>query len=140
LPGSDHLPWEGDAESVLGEIERFISGLGGGAEPDRVLATLLVAELLRPAAAPHGGGSELAARHRRLVQSELGRFRGREVEAAGDRLLATFDGPARAVRCGRAIVGAARELGLDARAGVHAGEIERTRSGVAGTAVDVGAG
>ena len=132
LPGDDHLPWEGDAERLLGEIERFVVAPREEAEPDRVLATLLVADVVGPAP------DDLVVRYRRLVRTRLAHFRGREADGAGDGLLATFDGPARAIRCASAIVASARELGLEARVGVHAGEVERTATGVRGTAVDLG--
>jgi len=113
-PGDDHLPWEGDQEPVLQAIEELVAA-ASATEPDRVLATVLVLE----AAAPPGDD------YRRLVRSHLARFRARELSFAGGVVAAAFDGPARAVRCGGALVGAARDLGLVARAGVHTGEIDR---------------
>ena len=108
LPGDDHLPWEGDQESLLDEIERFLAGVRDEVEPDRVLATLLVHRYRR---LDREGGrlgdrawNDLLARHHRLVRAQLARFRGREVDTAGDGFFATFDGPARAVRCASAIV------------------------------------
>jgi DNA-binding SARP family transcriptional activator/pimeloyl-ACP methyl ester carboxylesterase len=127
LPGDDHLPWEGETEPLLGEIERFVTGTRAGVEPDRVLATLLHVDV------PDG----VAESWLRAARTELARFRGREVERAGAGLLATFDGPARAVRCGLVIAAALRPLGLDARAGVHAGEVEQEGGGLRGVAVDV---
>jgi DNA-binding SARP family transcriptional activator/class 3 adenylate cyclase len=134
LPGDDHLPWEGDGDSLIDEIERFLSGVRDDVEPDRVLATLLFVD---------GGErpwSELPARHRRMVRAQLARFRGDEVHAPADGLLATFDGPARAVRCASAIVASTRGLGLAVRAGVHTGEIERADASVRGVAVRIAAG
>jgi DNA-binding SARP family transcriptional activator/pimeloyl-ACP methyl ester carboxylesterase/plasmid stabilization system protein ParE len=143
LRGNDHLPWEGDQEAVLDEIERFLSSLGDDTEPDRVLATLLFAELVDPTgrAAEVGDSAwnDLVVRHHRLVRSHLARFHGREVDTEGQQLLATFDGPARAIRCASTIVTSVRDLGLQTRAGVHAGEVEQTSDGVRGTAVDIGA-
>jgi class 3 adenylate cyclase len=143
LPGNDHLPWEGDPESLLDEIERFLSGLGDDLHPDRVLATLLFVELVdstaRAAELGDSAWNELLSRYHRLVRAHLARFRGREVDTTGDGLLATFDGPARAVRCGAAIVTSVRDLGLETRAGVHTGEVEQTSTGIRGAAVEIGA-
>jgi DNA-binding SARP family transcriptional activator/pimeloyl-ACP methyl ester carboxylesterase len=143
LPGNDHLPWEGDRESLLDEIERFLSGVRDDIEPDRVLATLLFTDVVGAAAKAADLGErawhELLARHHRLVRAQLARYRGREVDVAGDGLLATFDGPARAVRCAAAIVESVRSLGVEARAGVHTGEIERSDGSAQGIAVHIGA-
>ena len=143
LPGDDHLPWEGDAESVLDEIARFLSGAREELEPDRVLATLLVADIVEATAKAAEVGdriwNDLVIRYQRLVRAQLARFRGREVDTAGDGLLATFDGPARAIRCASAIVTSVRDLGLETRVGVHTGEVEHTTTGVRGIAVDIGA-
>ncbi|HKP18389.1 MAG TPA: alpha/beta fold hydrolase [Gaiellaceae bacterium] len=121
LPGNDHIPWEGDAALLLDELERFLAGVREEAEPDRVLATVLFAELDEPAA---------------WARAQVARFRGHEIDSGGRGLLATFDGPARAVRCASAIVAAAGELGVEARAGVHTGEIERTGDTARGVAVE----
>jgi class 3 adenylate cyclase len=143
LPGDDHLPWEGDAESLLDEIERFLSGVRGVVEPDRVLATLLFTDIVGAAAKAAELGDraweDLLTEHRRLVRAELGRFRGREVDMAADGVFATFDGPARAVRCASAIAGGLKALGLDVRAGVHTGEVEQVNGRVRGVAVDIAA-
>jgi DNA-binding SARP family transcriptional activator/pimeloyl-ACP methyl ester carboxylesterase len=144
LPGDDHLPWEGEAESLLDEVEGFLAGASEEVEPDRVLATLLVADIVgsKATAAEVGERSwnDLVIRYRRLVRTQLAQFRGREVESAGDRVLAIFDGPARAIRCASAIVDSVLDLALEARVGVHAGEVEQTATGVRGVAVDVGGG
>jgi class 3 adenylate cyclase len=141
--GSDHLPWEGDWVSLLDETERFLAGVRDDVEPDRVLATLLFTDIAgstaRAADTGDRAGIERRARHHQLVRAQVARFRGREVDVAGDGLLATFDGPARAVRCASAIVASARDLGIEARAGVHTGEIERSEASVRGIAVRVGA-
>jgi DNA-binding SARP family transcriptional activator/pimeloyl-ACP methyl ester carboxylesterase len=143
LPGTDHLPWEGDRESLLEEIGRFLAGIRDDVEPDRVLATLLFADVVTPTAATvdvdDGRRDEALALHRRLVRGQLARFRGHVVDTGGGRLFATFDGPARAVRCATAIVASARELELEVRVGVHAGEIDRSNTAAGGIAVDVGA-
>jgi pimeloyl-ACP methyl ester carboxylesterase len=137
LPGSDHLPWEGDHESLLDEIERFLGGVRDDVEPDRVLATLLFTEIAGATAG--AAASELLARHHRVVRAQLARFRGNEIDTAGHGVFATFDGPARAVRCAAAMVDAFRSLGLEVRAGVHTGEIERSNGDARGIAVEIGA-
>jgi class 3 adenylate cyclase len=142
LPGDDHLPWEGDQERLLDEIERFLAELRE-VEPDRVLATLLFTDIVGSTAKAAELGDrawqELLDRHRDAVRAQLARFRGREVDSTGDGFFATFDGPARAVRCAAAIVDAVRRLGLDVRAGVHTGEIEQAGGRASGIAVHVGA-
>ena len=139
LPGNDHLPWEGDRESLLDEIERFLSGLSNDVEPDRVLATLLFIDIADAANAGDQAANELLARYNRVVRAQVSRFRGHEVGNGGEGLVATFDGPARAVRCASAIVASVREFGLDLRAGVHTGEVERLDGQVRGMTVDIGA-
>jgi DNA-binding SARP family transcriptional activator/pimeloyl-ACP methyl ester carboxylesterase/plasmid stabilization system protein ParE len=143
LPGNDHLPWEGDREALLDEVERFLSGVRTDVEPDRVLATLLFTDIVGSTAKAVELGDrawrDLLAEHDRLVRAQVARFRGREVDMAGDGIFATFDGPARAVRCAAAIEDALQSLGLEARAGVHTGEIEQTNGGVRGIAVHIAA-
>src|SRR5215218_5205297 len=143
LPGTDHLPWEGDREALLDEIERFLSGVRDEAEPDRVLATLLFTDLVGSTAKAAELGDrawrDLLTKHHRLVRAQLGRFRGREIDMAGDGVFATFDGPARAVRCASAIADGLKTLGLDVRAGVHTGEIEQANGSLRGIAVHIGA-
>jgi class 3 adenylate cyclase len=143
LPGDDHLPWEGDQEAVLGEIERFLGVAHEEVSPDRVLSTVLFTDVV--------GSTEQAAelgdaRWRALLDEHdatatrlLERFRGRLVKTTGDGLLATFDGPARAVRCAQAIATEVRAVGLEVRAGVHTGEVELRGDDVGGIAVHVGA-
>ena len=143
LPGNDHLPWEGDGTGVLRAIEAFVSQLEDDVYPDRVLATLLFTDIVGSTsmAAEIGDSAwnELLARHHSVVRAQLARFRGEEVDTTGDGFFATFDGPARAVRCATAIVAAVPRLGREVRAGVHTGEIERTESGPRGIAVHTGA-
>jgi pimeloyl-ACP methyl ester carboxylesterase len=143
LPGEDHLVWVGDQDSVLDEVQEFLTGVRPVAEFDRVLATVMFTDIV--------GSTETAARlgdrawralldsHHTMVRNTLARFRGEEVNTSGDGFLATFDGPARAIRCAFAIRDGARELGLATRAGLHTGEIDRSGGEVGGIAVHIGA-
>ena len=144
LPGVDHVPWAGDTDSYQGEIEAFLTGVRKQPRPDRVLATVLVTDVVasteRAAACGDEAWRDLMARHDGVVDDQLQRFGGREVKHTGDGILATFDGPARAIRCAAAIVRAAREdCGLDVRAGLHTGEIEVIDADVRGLAVHIAA-
>lgn len=103
LPGEDHLTWVGAREAIIGEVEEFLTGVRHGPETNRVLATVLFADIVdstvKAAALGDGPWKDLLARHDGAVRRQIERFRGREVKAAGDSFLITFDGPARAVRC-----------------------------------------
>jgi class 3 adenylate cyclase len=136
------------AIAMTGEIERFLSAVweSGGweeAEPDRVLATILFTDIVgsseRAAELGDRAWRELLERHHELVRRQLVRFRGREADTAGDGFFASFDGPARAIRCACAIVESIAELGLEVRAGLHTGECELVDGKVAGIAVHTGA-
>lgn len=143
LPGIDHLPWAGDSEAVLGEIEEFLTGARSTPEADRVLATVMFTDIVgsteRATELGDARWRELLVAHQEAVRRELTRFRGREVKALGDGYLATFDGPARAIRCAGAITGAARSLGLEVRIGLHTGEVEVMDDDVGGIAVHIAA-
>jgi class 3 adenylate cyclase len=143
LEGIDHSPWAGDSESVLGEIEEFLTGTRSTPEADRVLATVMFTDIVgsteRAAELGDSRWRELLASHQEVVRRELTRFRGREVKTLGDGCLATFDGPARAIRCGRAISEAAGTLGLEVRTGLHSGEVELMDEDVGGIAVHIAA-
>ena len=143
LPGIDHLPWAGDTEAVLGEVEEFLTGARTVAEPDRVLATVMFTDIVgsteRAAELGDARWRELLAEHQTAVRRELERFRGREVKSLGDGYLVTFDGPARAIRCGHAIADAARATGLEVRIGLHCGEVEVIEDDVGGIAVHIAA-
>ena len=144
LPGDDHLPMAGDAESVIREIEAFVTDLPQDvAEPDTVLATVLFTDLVGSTATAAELGDcrwrELLERHHDAVRSQLSRFRGHEVDTAGDGFFATFDGPARVIRCACAITRTVGELGLEVRAGLHTGECELLADKVTGIAVAIGA-
>jgi pimeloyl-ACP methyl ester carboxylesterase len=143
LPGIDHLPWAGAAAPVLEEIEEFLTGTRPVPEADRVLATVMFADIVgstqRAAELGDQRWRELLSVHEAATRRELARFRGREVKTLGDGILATFDGPARGVRCGWAIAEAARALGLEVRIGLHCGEVELVGDDVGGIAVHLAA-
>jgi pimeloyl-ACP methyl ester carboxylesterase len=143
LTGEDHMPWVGDQDAILDEIQEFLTGIRPEREPDRVLATVLVTDIVGSTRHATRLGdrawSELLTRHHEIVRGELRAFRGREVDTAGDGFLATFDGPARAVGCACRIRDALRALGLEIRAGLHTGEIELAGGKPHGIAVHTGA-
>ncbi len=143
LPGIDHLPWAGDWEALLGEIEEFLTGARSVAEPDRVLATVMFTDIVgsteRAGELGDSRWRELLTAHQAAVRQELTRFRGREVKTLGDGYLVTFDGPARAIRCGHAIAETARSIGLEVRIGLHSGEVEVMDEDVGGIAVHIAA-
>ena len=143
LPGKDHLPWLMDGEAILDEVEEFLTGVRHGSEPDRVLATVLFTDIVgateRAAALGDRRWRDLLDAHHGLVRRELAQFRGREIDTAGDSFLATFDGPARGIRCACAIRDGAQQLGLEIRAGLHTGECELIGDKVSGIAVHIGA-
>jgi class 3 adenylate cyclase len=143
LPGADYLPWAGESEALIGEVEEFLTGVRHTPESDRVLATVLFTDIVgsteKAAEVGDAAWKELLARHDERAKREIERHRGRYVESTGDGLLATFDGPARAVRCAEAIGAAVRDLGLEIRAGCHTGEVELAGDAVHGIAVHIGA-
>lgn len=143
LPGSDWLPFAGDQAALLDEVEEFLTGTRPIHEPDRILATVLFTDIVGSTqeAARLGDARwrELLAAHDVQVQGEVRRHRGKLIDTSGDGLLATFDGPARAVRCAQAIGDASRHLGIEIRAGCHTGEIELASDRVRGIAVHIGA-
>jgi class 3 adenylate cyclase len=144
LPGDDHFFFVGDTERFLVEIEQFLKEIRDDeAELDRVLATVLFTDIVgsteRAAALGDREWGVLQNSHHARIRSYLGRFRGREVNTAGDGFLATFDGPIRAVRCAMSAVAAVRELGIEIRAGLHTGEVELDGRDVRGIAVHIGA-
>jgi class 3 adenylate cyclase len=143
LPGADHVVYAELADLALAEIREFLTGVREGPEPDRVLATVLFTDLVGSTERATELGDrrwrELLEAHHAAVRRELERFGGREIDTAGDGFLAGFDGPARAIRCARAVVEAVSALGLEVRAGVHTGECEVLGEKLAGVAVHVGA-
>ena len=142
LPGADHLPWF-DPDATVAEVREFLTGTREARRPDRALATVLFTDLVGSTehAAELGDRRwrDLLEQHHAAVRRELVRFEGREVDTAGDGFFATFDGPARGIRCAQAIVDGVRPLGLEVRAGLHTGEVELADGKVAGIAVNIGA-
>jgi len=143
LPGEDYLPHLGDQDAILDEIEEFLTGVRPAPEPDRVLATVLFTDIVgstdRAAALGDRRWRDLLDSYYGLLRREIARFRGREVKTMGDGFLATFDGPARAIRCACAVRDGVRPLGIEVRAGLHTGECELMDDDVGGIAVHIGA-
>ena len=141
LPGDDHLVWLGDQGPLLDEIQEFLTGVRPAPEYDRVLSTVMFTDIVgsTEVAARIGDSAyrDLLGRHHAIARTEISRFRGREVNTAGDGFFATFDGPARAVRCAGAMRSALQPLGITIRAGVHTGEIELVGDDVGGIAVHI---
>lgn len=144
LAGTDHLIWTEDQDTLLDEIEEFLTGVRRGRDVDRILTTILYTDIVestkRAAELGDQRWRDLLARHHLLVRGELARHRGREINTAGDGFLASFDGPARAIRCALAIENdAADTLGLQLRAGVHTGECVAEGDTLSGLALHIGA-
>jgi len=144
FPGNDHIPWIGDRDAILDEIERFLSDVRDEqAELDRVLATVMFTDIVgsteRAAELGDRRWRDLVQHHHERVRGQLARYRGREIDTAGDGFFATFDGPARAIRCARAVGESVRDLGIQVRAGLHTGECELIGEKVGGLAVHIGA-
>jgi class 3 adenylate cyclase len=143
LPGRGSLLWSGDQDALLREIEHFVTGSRPAPRHDRVLATVLFTDIVgstdRAAEIGDVRWRELLAEHDQLVRRALDRFEGREVKTTGDGFLATFDGPARAIRCAEAIHEFLRAIDVDVRAGLHTGEIDSVDRDVGGIAVHLGA-
>src|SRR5262245_36804277 len=143
LTGIDHVPWGSDADTIVDEIEEFLTGVRRGPEPDRVLATVLFTDIVDSTRKALELGDrrwrELLDAHNALVRERLVHFRGREIDTAGDGFLAAFDGPARGVRAACAIAEGVQRLGLEVRAGLHTGECEVAGSKLTGIAVHIGA-
>jgi class 3 adenylate cyclase len=141
VPGPDFAVYL-QTETLLPEVERFVRGLGER-EPETVLATVLFTDIVgsteRLAQLGDAGWRELVERHHALVRQQLSRFRGQEVDTAGDGFFARFDGPIRAISCAQAIGTAVGELGLEVRAGLHTGECQLVGEKIGGIAVNIGA-
>ena len=143
LSGVDHVPYVGDSDAIVDEVQEFLTGVRPAPEHDRVLATVMFSDIVgstdRASALGDRDWLALLDRHNERVREELRRFRGREIGTTGDGFLATFDGPARAVRSARAIADDAKAIGIEVRAGVHTGEIELRGDDIGGIAVHIGA-
>jgi class 3 adenylate cyclase len=144
LPGKEWMPYAGNIDPLMEEIERFVGSVRDEeATFERVLATVLFTDIVgsteQAAALGDAAWKALLERHHAAVRAMMGRYRGVEVDTAGDGFFATFDGPARAVRCALAIVEAVRPLGIETRVGVHTGEVETIAGKVGGIAVSIGA-
>jgi pimeloyl-ACP methyl ester carboxylesterase len=143
LEGEDHLPFAGDLDGVLDEVEEFLVGSRGAAGSDRALATILFTDIVgsteKAAELGDSGWRQLLERHDAAVRRQLSLYRGREVKTMGDGFLATFDGPARAIRCASALQEEVAGLGIEVRAGIHTGEVELIGDDVGGMAVNIGA-
>jgi len=144
LPGEDHLSFVGDnADQIADAIEEFLTGSRAPVSLDRVLATVLFTDIVgsteKAAALGDHRWRDLLDSHHATIRRNLARFRGHEVKTTGDGFLATFDGPARGVRCACAIADEVRPLGIEVRAGLHTGECEMLDHDVSGIAVHIGA-
>lgn len=141
--GDDHLWWVGDSESIVNEIQEFLTGERPTTEPDRVLVTVLFTDIVDSTKRATEMGDRrwrgLIESHNKLIRTEINRFEGRVVKNTGDGFLATFDGPARAIHCALAVSEEARRLGIEIRAGLHTGEVELIDGDVAGIAVHTAA-
>jgi pimeloyl-ACP methyl ester carboxylesterase len=143
LPGVDHIPWVGDRQGLVHEIEEFLTGARHVHEPDRVLASVLFTDIAgsteRAAELGDTEWRRLLERHDEIARRQVESFRGRVVKNLGDGMFATFDGPARAVRCAESLCDTIpSELGLKVRAGVHTGECEAIGDDLGGMAVHIG--
>jgi len=143
LQGDDHVPIVGDVDSLVGEIEEFVTGVRSSHDTDRTLLTVLFTDIVSSTRRAADMGDrrwrELLDDHDAMVGRQLERFRGRGVKSTGDGFLATFDGPARGIRCAAAVRDGARQLGLEIRAGLHTGECEVRGDDIGGMAVHIAA-
>jgi pimeloyl-ACP methyl ester carboxylesterase len=143
LAGQDHLVWAGDQEVLLDEIQQFLTGARGERDIDRALTTILFTDIVgstrRAVEVGDRNWHETLGQHHALVRAELARFRGHEINTAGDAFVASFDGPARSIRCALAIRDAVRSLGIEIRAGIHTGECHVEGQTLSGIALHIGA-
>ena len=142
--GGSHFHWYGRGDDIVAEVAGFLAEVGEEeASFDRILATILFTDVVdstrRAAELGDRAWADVVERHHAVVRALLGRYRGNEIDTAGDGFFASFDGPARAVRCALALVQAVRPLGIEVRAGVHTGEVERVGDKIGGLAVNIGA-
>ncbi len=143
VPGSDHFWWTENPDEIVDEVEEFLTGARSASEPDRVLASVLFTDIVdstrHAAAIGDRAWRLLLDRHDALTERQVARHGGRLVKTTGDGVLATFEGPARSVRCARAIGEAAQNLGIEVRAGIHTGEVELRGDDIAGLGVNIAA-
>ncbi|HJU86827.1 MAG TPA: adenylate/guanylate cyclase domain-containing protein, partial [Gemmatimonadota bacterium] len=143
FPGNDHLPFFGDSDRVVSEIQEFLTGAREGPDYDRVLATILFVDIVGSTEHAASIGDrrwrEVLASFYVIARREFQRFRGRELDTAGDGIFASFDGPARGIRCAAAIERGVRQIGIDVRCGLHTGECEVIGEKLSGIAVHAGA-
>ncbi len=141
LPGEDHIPFAGDTDMLLEEIEEFLTGTRGTPNTDRALQTILFTDIVESTKRAAGTGDrrwrELLDNHDRMASRQVHRFGGRQINTTGDGVFATFDGPARAIQSGLAICDGAHQLGVELRVGIHTGEVERRGDDIAGLAVHI---
>ncbi len=142
-PAKTTFPFAGDTDTVLGEIEEFLTGTRGTPNTDRALGTILFTDISESTKRAADSGDrhwrELLDNHDRMAGRQVHRFGGRQVKTTGDGILATFDGPARAIQCGLAICDGAHQLGIEVRVGVHTGEVERRGDDIGGIGVHIAA-
>ncbi|HEY1355229.1 MAG TPA: adenylate/guanylate cyclase domain-containing protein, partial [Solirubrobacterales bacterium] len=143
LPGVDHLIWVGDQDAILAESEQFLLGSHRGPEPERALATVLFTDIVgsteKAAELGDRRWRDLIERHDAIVRRQIQVHRGHEIKTMGDGFLATFDGPARAIRCATAVRDELAAIGIEIRVGIHTGEVELIGDDVGGMAVNIGA-
>jgi class 3 adenylate cyclase len=143
LPGNDHTFWYEEPLLAMAEIQEFLTGVRYEPEPERMLATVLFTDIVdsTSTAAELGDARwrSLLEQHQTIVREALERFHGREVKSTGDGFLATFDGPARAVRCARDVLDSSEREGIQVRAGLHTGECEVMGDDIGGIAVHIAA-
>lgn len=143
FPGDDHIPFLGDGDALIDEVEEFVTGSRPAPDVDRVLATVLFTDIVgsteRQAAMGDRAWKDVVLAHHSLVRRALTRWRGVENDTAGDGFYATFDGPARAVRCALEVADQVRDFGIEIRAGIHTGECEIVDGKYGGIAVATGA-
>jgi pimeloyl-ACP methyl ester carboxylesterase len=142
LEGRDHVPWFDVADQVITETREFLTGFRESAEPEQILATVLFTDIVGSTERARELGDQqwtaLLERHHATVRDVLARYRGREIDTAGDGFFAAFDGPARGIRCAQAILDALERIGVQARSGLHTGEVEVVGNNLAGIAVHIG--
>jgi class 3 adenylate cyclase len=143
LPGTDHAGWAGDTDTLVDEVQEFLTGVRGEPDVDRVLATVMFTDIVgsteQAAAMGDKRWREILDEHDKIVARYVEQFRGRYIKHTGDGALATFDGPGRAIQCARALAVAIGKLGIQIRTGLHAGEVELRGEDVGGIAVHIAA-